>query len=176
MTRLSLALCAVLPLSALAGPQGASPMSADDEALHRMHDEFTAAWSAGDTKRAASFWTEDGVRVGAGGDVQRGRAEIEQALARLLGGPFKGATVRMGHGTICPLTADLALYQGPMQIEPGQGKAPIKGYVIDVMKKVGGHWLMLESHPKLSPRRRPRAADGAFTGPDRETFQVDLPH
>jgi hypothetical protein len=55
------------------------------------------------------------------------------------------------------LTPDLALYQGPMEIQPGAGRAPIKGYFLDVMKKVQGRWLMLESHPKLVPPPPPGA-------------------
>ncbi len=149
--------CAVLSLTALAGPSKDRPMMTDDEAMHRMHETFAAAWSRGDTATAAKGWTEDGVRVGAGGDVQHGRAEIAAALGRLLGGVFKGASVSFTRGSIRRLGPDLALYQGPMQIEPGGGRPPIKGYFLDVMKKVDGEWLMLESHPKLFPPPPPTA-------------------
>jgi hypothetical protein len=43
-----------------------------------------------------------------------------------------------------------------MQIEPPGGAPPIKGYYLDVMKKVSGHWLTLESHPKLFPLPPPK--------------------
>jgi uncharacterized protein (TIGR02246 family) len=129
----------------------------DEEQLHRAHEDFALTWSRGDATAAAQFWTDDGVRVGAGGDIQRGHKEIAAALERLLNGAFKGASVKFDRGTIRMLGADLALYQGPMQIQPGSDRPPIKGYFLDVMKKVGGKWLMLESHPKLFPPPPPSA-------------------
>jgi uncharacterized protein (TIGR02246 family) len=131
----------------------------DEQQLHRVHEEFASAWSRGDAVAAAQFWTEDGVRVGAGGDVQHGRNEIAAALERLLNGPFKGGVVKFDRGAIRMLGPDLALYQGPMEIQPGAGRAPVKGYFLDVMKKLEGKWFMLESHPKLfapPPGREPK--------------------
>lgn len=135
---------------------GDKTMAPDDEQLHRLREEFGVAWSKGDAAAAARFWTEDGVRVGAAGDIQHGRKEIAAALDRLLNGPFKGASVRMEKGTVRMLSADVALYQGAMQIDVGQGRPPIKGYYLDVMKKVGGAWLILEGHPKLFPPPPPK--------------------
>jgi len=41
-----------------------------------------------------------------------------------------------------------------MQIAPGGAAPPLRGYVVQVMKKVGGRWLVLEAHPKLFPPPR----------------------
>ena len=124
----------------------------DESAIIAELDEFSEAWSRGDAKAAASFFTEDGVRVGAAGDVQRGRAELEAAYDQLLHGRFAGAKVTQERGTVRMLTSDLALWQGGMQITPPGGSAPpIKGYVVQLMKKVSGRWLVLEAHPKLYP-------------------------
>ena len=97
-----------------------------------------------------SFFTDDGVRVGALGDRQQGRAEIAHGYERLLRGPFAGATVHQDPGTIRMLTPDLAIWQGGMEIVPKDG-APMKGHVVQVMKRVGTRWLVLEAHPKLFP-------------------------
>jgi len=67
--------------------------SADEESIVAEVQAFSEAWSRGDAKAAASFFTEDGVRVGAMGDVQHGRAEVEAAYDKLLHGPFAGAKV-----------------------------------------------------------------------------------
>jgi uncharacterized protein (TIGR02246 family) len=128
----------------------------DEQAIHEMHDRFAEAWSRGDAKTAASFMTADAVRVGAGGDVQHGPAEIEAALARLTSGPFKGATVHIEHGSVRRLGEGLALWQAPMEIRPGGERPPIRGYVVDVMKKEGADWRILETHPKLFPPPPPR--------------------
>jgi uncharacterized protein (TIGR02246 family) len=134
--------------------------SGDVEAIYREIDAFASAWSKGDAKAAAAFFTEDGVRVGAAGDVERGRVEVEAAYDRLLHGPFSGATVTQERGTVRILTADLALWQGAMQITPPNGRPPIKGFVVQLMKKVDDRWLVLEAHPKLFPP--PPGAAGAL--------------
>jgi uncharacterized protein (TIGR02246 family) len=85
------------------------------------------------------------------GDVEHGRAELEAAYDRLLHGPFTGATVTQEAGTVRMLTPDLALWQGGMVIQPAGSAPPLKGYVVQLMKKLNGRWLVLEAHPKLFP-------------------------
>lgn len=125
-------------------------MKADEDDIMAEVQAFSAAWSAGDAKRAASFFTEDGVRVGAMGDYQQGRAELEVAYDKLFHGPYAGAGVIQERGAVRMLTPELAVWRGGMEITP-QGGAPIKGHVVQVMKKVGNRWLVLEAHPKLFP-------------------------
>jgi hypothetical protein len=38
-----------------------------------------------------------------------------------------------------------------MQIMPPGRVPPIKGYVLQLMQKVNGRWIVLEAHPKLFP-------------------------
>src|SRR5438094_570918 len=61
------------------GGKGARMQSNDEQAIFSEIEAFTDAWNKGDAKAAAAFFTEDGVRVGAFGDVQHGRTEIEAA-------------------------------------------------------------------------------------------------
>src|SRR6266542_410931 len=42
-----------------------------------------------------------------------------------------------------------------MTIQPPGGASPLKGYVVQLMKKVDGRWLVLEAHPKLFRRASP---------------------
>jgi uncharacterized protein (TIGR02246 family)/steroid delta-isomerase-like uncharacterized protein len=130
---------------------GAVSSSSDEEAIIREVQAFSDAWSRGDAKAAASFYTEEGVRVGAFGDTQKGRVEIQAAYDKLLHGPFAGAKITQERGTVRLLAQDLAVWQGGMEIVPRSGASPIKGYVVQVMKKVDGRWLVLEAHPKLFP-------------------------
>jgi len=112
---------------------------------------FARAMNAGDAALAASFYTEDGVRVGGFGDTQRGRAEIEAAYSRLLEETMPGAQLNQERGTVRMLTPGLALWQARLEIlVPGRDE-PIRGHVVQVMKKTGGRWLILEGHPKLFP-------------------------
>jgi uncharacterized protein (TIGR02246 family) len=125
----------------------------EEEQIIQATQDFLVAWNKGDAKAASLFYTEDGVRVGAFGDVQQGRQEIELAYDKLLHQSMPGATVKQERGSVRILTADLALWQGSMEIIPPTGNSPLKGYVIQVMKKVNDKWLILEGHPKIFPPR-----------------------
>jgi uncharacterized protein (TIGR02246 family) len=149
--------------------------SAEEEAIYREIEAFGEAWNRGDPEAAASFFTEDAVRVGAFGDIQRGRAEIETAFDRLLHGTMAGATVRQEGGWIRMLTPDLAVWQGGLEITPVGGPS-MKGHVVQVMRRVqaeiggmpsvgpwglvadatgqwGKRWLIVEAHPRFFPPR-----------------------
>jgi uncharacterized protein (TIGR02246 family) len=128
-------------------------MADDDAAIRAELDAFEAAWNRGDAAAAASFFTEDGVRMGAFGDVQHGRAELEAAYEDLLHGAMAGATVRQGPPTVRMLTPGLAVVQGSMEIVPAGDGPVMRGHVVQIMTKVNGRWLVLEAHPKLFPPR-----------------------
>jgi uncharacterized protein (TIGR02246 family) len=123
----------------------------DIDAILAETQAFTAAMNDGDARRAASFYTEDGTRVGAFGDSQHGREEIEAAYERLLTQVMPGARLTQGRGEVRMLAADLAVWEGSLEIALPDGRPPLRGHVVQVMKKVGGRWLILEAHPKLFP-------------------------
>jgi uncharacterized protein (TIGR02246 family) len=121
------------------------------EAILAETQAFVDAWGRGDARAAASFFTDDAVRVGALGDVQRGRAEIEAAYVRLFTNSMPGATVRLERGTVRMLGPELAVWQGGMEITPVGGRPPLRGHVVQVMRLVDGRWLIIEAHPKFFP-------------------------
>jgi uncharacterized protein (TIGR02246 family) len=112
---------------------------------------FTDAMNAGDARLAASFYTEDGVRVGAFGDAQQGREEIEAAYDRLLHRTMPGARLDQERGSVRMLTRELAIWEAGLQIVLPGGGPPLRGHAVQVMKKVGGRWLVLAGYPKLFP-------------------------
>ena len=126
-------------------------MQKTEQAIITETRAFSEAWNKGDAQSAASFFTEDAVRVGAFGDVQHGRAEIEQAYDKLLHQTMAGATVKQEPGSVRLLSPDLAVWQAGIEIFPRGAATPMKGHVVQVMKKVEGRWLVLEAHPKLFP-------------------------
>ena len=125
--------------------------SNDEDLIIQATQDFLVAWNKGDAKTASEFFTEDGIRVGAFGDIQHGRREIEVAYDKLLHQKMPGATVKQERGSIRMLTPDLALWQGGIEIIPAGAPTSLKGYVIQVMKKVNNKWMILEAHPKLFP-------------------------
>lgn len=124
----------------------------EEQAIYKETELFLEAWNQGDAKAAASFYTEDGVRVGAMGDIQHGREEIEKAYDHLMHKVMPGAAAKQENGTIRMLTPELAIWQGGLEIQNPDGSTPMKGYVVQVMKKVNGKWMILEGHPKLFPQ------------------------
>ena len=121
------------------------------EAIIAETQAFVDAWDRGDAHAAASFYTDDAVRVGAFGDTQHGPAEIEAAYVRLFTTSMPGATARMDRGTVRMLGPDLAVWQGDMEITLAGGRPPLRGHVVQVMRLLGDRWLILEAHPKFFP-------------------------
>jgi len=128
----------------------------DEQAIFDETAAFAEVWSRGDAQGAASFFTADATRVGAFGDVQNGRTEIQAAYHKLLHQTMKGASVKLERGNVRMLTADHAIWQGGMEIISGGDGPVLKGFVVQVMKKVVGRWLVLEAHPKIFPSLSPR--------------------
>lgn len=127
----------------------------DDEAeVLRLEGEFIAAWNRGDAHAAAALYAEDGTRVGAFGDVSHGHKEIEAAFATVLQGRMKGATAAW-QPSVRLLSADIAVAQGSLVIRPAAGGPEIHGYSVDIWKKSGGRWQLVEGHPKLFPQQAP---------------------
>ena len=131
--------------------EGEMNMHNESESIIAETRAFADAWNHGDAKKAASFFTEDAVRIGAFGDVQRGRDELEAAYDRLLHQTMPGAQVKQETGTVRMLTQELAIWEGSIEIIPPDGTPSLKGHVVQVMKKTDGRWLILEAHPKLFP-------------------------
>jgi uncharacterized protein (TIGR02246 family) len=126
-------------------------MSTDDEqAIFDETAAFAEAWNRGDAQAAAAFYTEDGARVGAFGDVQHGRAAIAAAYDRLWHQTMPGASVQQERGEVRRLSPELAVWQAGLQLTP-PGRPALKGHVVQIMKKVGDRWLILEAHPKFFP-------------------------
>jgi len=115
--------------------KGYGMVNMEHEAIIGETRAFAEAWNRADAKAAAEFYTEDGVRVGAFGDIQTGRREIEAAYDRLLHQVMPGANVSQEEGSVRMLTPEYAIWQGGMEIMPADGRATIKGYVVQVMKR-----------------------------------------
>jgi uncharacterized protein (TIGR02246 family) len=122
----------------------------DEQALIDATIAFGLVWNQGDAAAAAEFFAEDGTRVGAFGDVQHGRAEIQAAYERLMHQSMAGAALQQERGQVRWLTPDLAVWQAGLELTPASGPR-LKGHVVQVMQKIGGRWLILEAHPKFFP-------------------------
>ena len=122
----------------------------EEESIIKETEEFLIAWNKGDAKAAAAFYTEDGCRVGAFGDRQGNRAEIEKAYEQLMHTAMPGAKAQQQRGEVRMLSDDLAVWHGGLEITLPDGMV-MKGHLVQVMKKVNGRWMIVEAHPKFFP-------------------------
>lgn len=126
-------------------------MNRDDQhAIHALHAAFVEGWCRSDAEACAACYAADAVRVGASGDTQRGQAEIRAAYEALFGGRLAGSAVAISEGTIRPLGPDLALWQGALTITPPD-RPPLRGHVVELLRRDAGRWRIVEGHPKLYP-------------------------
>jgi uncharacterized protein (TIGR02246 family) len=129
-------------------------VGAEEKEILERTTQFLEAWQRGDARAATAHMAEDAIRVGAFGDIQHGRAEIQAAYLKLFsGGPMKGATVKFDQ-SVRLLGSDVAVSEGPLTITPPEG-APIAGYSVELWKKRDGRWWLIEAHPKFYPPRPP---------------------
>ena len=112
---------------------------------------FENAWRTGDAQAAAALFAEDGTRVEVNGEVTQGRIEIEIGYAKLLHQAQRGEALKQERGSVRMLSPDLAVWQAGFEITPAEGGASLHGHIVQVLKKVNGCWLIVESHPKLFP-------------------------
>ncbi|HEV8244195.1 MAG TPA: SgcJ/EcaC family oxidoreductase [Polyangiaceae bacterium] len=126
-------------------------MATTTDDIEKTAQEYAAAWSSGDAKAAAAFFTTDAVRVDAVGGVQHGRGEIQAALDQLVHRTLSVPKIALSHGTVRVLTPELAVWRGDMGIVTADGAPALKGYVVLLMRRDEGRWLVLEAHPKLYP-------------------------
>jgi len=123
----------------------------EEELLEQETLKFQEAWSEGDARKISHFFTEDCRRVGAFGEIQDSRAEVEAAYKMLLERALPGSKLLKQGKVTRFLTPDLAIWQESFQILSPDSPEKIKGYVVLIMKKEEGKWMILEMHPKIYP-------------------------
>src|SRR5689334_16565375 len=86
----TLLLFALLALIAL--PTVHAAENSEDAAIHKRHDEWSAAWNKHDPKLMAAFFVADGDLINPFGRHAKGTAEIEKLFTEEQGGPMAGTT------------------------------------------------------------------------------------
>lgn len=84
--------------------------TSDEDEINIVNLDFLKAWNKGDAKAAASFFTEDGVRIGAMGDIGCGREEIAKALDNLIHKSMTGAKAKTANESVRMLTTEFAIW------------------------------------------------------------------
>jgi uncharacterized protein (TIGR02246 family) len=139
-TRLS-----VMALVLLATAQGRAELPkanpADESALNELSRAFRAAFNKGDAEAIAACSAFDGDRVGPGGQMSKGRGEIQKAYADFFA-HNKGATLNASFDSLRFITPEVAISDGYAEVTPAPEDGPSKVHGTVVLVKRNGKWLM----------------------------------
>ena len=103
LTALAVWLCCSNPLLAQGSAPAASPaapatagneIDPNSAAIQAAIDNYVTAFNAGDAKKLAALWTENGELITPAGDVWQGRAQIEEQFAAYFA-ETKGAKIEL---------------------------------------------------------------------------------
>jgi uncharacterized protein (TIGR02246 family) len=114
---------------------------ADEKALRELHREFLAAFNKGDAEAVAALYAPDADFLGSGGDMSKGRDEIEKRTASFFA-QNKGAKLKSPFGSIHFITPDVAIADRPAGLTPAPEGVPGKVHATVVYVKRSGKWLI----------------------------------
>ena len=121
----------------------------EEQTILEQTETMSDAWNRGDAKAVASFFAEDGIRIGPDGVESHGREAIAAAYEQMIE-QMGGAQVTEEPPAIRLVTPELALVNTYIELKNEAGLA-IKGHTLEVWQKIGDRWMLLEAHPKIFP-------------------------
>jgi len=125
-------------------PAGAAPREADRDAIRKSAREFAEAFNKADAKAVAALWAENAEIHEAGGELVRGRANIEKAYADFFQ-ENPGVKVEVLVEAVRFPAPDLAVEEGVLrQVRPGKELPGTTLYRVTHARE-GGTWRMAVS-------------------------------
>ncbi|GEM_PF-2541119 len=123
----------------------AADMKVEDDAIHKRHDEWVAAWNKHDAKALAAFWVADGDVINPMGRTAKGTAEIEKLFTDEHSGAMAGTTYsgkivsirRLGDVAIVDVDGEVT----GMKDADGKEMPPFKHHVTWIATKKDGKWM-----------------------------------
>jgi len=130
----------------IAVPAASAGQKEEDDAIHKRHDEWTAAWNKHDPKLMASFWVADGDLINPFGRHAQGRAAIEKLFADEQMGPMAGTTYAGTIENIRYIGKNVAIVDVAGEITGMKGPdsaaaPPFKHHVTWIAEKKAGKWM-----------------------------------
>lgn len=134
---LGLGLCAVY-LARAADPKD-NP--AEQKAIEKRAEEFTAAFDKGDAEAVAGFWTPDGDYVDMAGETLKGRKAIAAAFSKQFEAN-KGGKLQIHPTSLRIVKPDLAIEDGVTEVLSPDNAPPTAARYTIVHVKVDGQWYL----------------------------------
>lgn len=123
-----------------------SGSSEDEQAIRKLHQSFAEAWTQHDAQAMSMFWAEDGDFIGPDGQLNSGRARIENFLAEVHTGDFATAKLAITVKSVRFLKPDVAVVNAEAEISGGRDwfdktMASQKAIATSVVVKEDGKWF-----------------------------------
>lgn len=125
------------------------------QSVNNVVKNFQENWNKQNVKQITSFFTDDGVFMGAFGHVCRGKSEIEEGFDQLFKS-MPGATIKIDlvDKSIGMLSSDIGIFESKLDYLLAGATSPIKGYAVALMKKVNGDWKTINLNAKVFPPQK----------------------
>jgi uncharacterized protein (TIGR02246 family) len=129
------------PAEKSAGGKSGKENAADTAAVKKAGQSFLKAYLAGDAKKMAAHWTENGEYFADDGTTIRGRAEIEKAYADLFEKKDAHTEAEIEVTSIRFPSKDTAIEEGYFKMRSGKDVPKSSKYTVLHVRE-GGKWLM----------------------------------
>lgn len=124
---------------ALAGGKKEMGKEADSAAIRKLASDFIKAFDKHDAKALAALWTDEGEYHHEGGDLVRGRTDIENAFAHLFK-EKKGVKIELLIESIRFPARDLAIEEGIVRTWGAESELPATTAYNVTHIRDGGQW------------------------------------
>jgi uncharacterized protein (TIGR02246 family) len=124
------------------GPARLGPKAAraEEKAIRKVLDSFTASYNKGDLDGLMAHWTEDAEFASESGKVYRGKAQVRVLLKKSLAGN-KGAKQSIQIQAVRFIKPDVAIEEGVVTLTTPEGAAESGPYE-SVWVKLNGRWYI----------------------------------
>jgi uncharacterized protein (TIGR02246 family) len=143
MRKLCLIGCSVLLLASLAPAQKGS---ADEEAIRKLDTEWSAAAQSKDVEKSVSVYAEDGMMLPNKAPIAKGKAQIREVWAQLLGMPgvaVSFAPTKIELSKSKDMAYDVGTYELKMNDPQGNPTSEIGKYVVVWKKQSDKQWKVV---------------------------------
>lgn len=144
---LSIAITFILSFNLFAG----SAATSENNAIHKLWNDFESAYNSGDAAAIASLWVKDGDLFTLSGGIFKGRDEIAKFFSKSLSVNYKGSKFKLTIDQIRKLQEDVAVVDGIWEVT-GQGlpkNYPTKGIYTQVLIRSENKWWIVAARPSI---------------------------
>jgi uncharacterized protein (TIGR02246 family) len=139
--RLALTSVFMLALAIQAFTQApAAAGGADEAAIRQLVQQQDDARNRGDLKAFGALFTDDADQLTSSGEWRRGRAAIEDGVARSRSTVYKGGTYVTTIETVRMLSPNVAVADGPFEILNLAGGGTRRAHATYLLAKSGDRW------------------------------------